>query len=214
MKALFAVRPKDRLRRAGMLAAACIFLASALLLCACGKPNDPEPTPSPAEISGLAIEDGKAVYRDDYVEIRFPEGYFIAVDNTENMGNVYHAYLMFKHESDFSGSQAVYYSMHIESDVYMKMVTDKASVEAQLIKTFEGKGKTVEIVDFNNLTQEGCRGYIIEYKTGADGEGITQIIYCGLTKGSEFVSVTFNCTDESLLPEMREAAKSIRLKTE
>ncbi len=210
MKALFATKP-NFLRRAGALAAACVLLASALLICGCGKSGGPETTPSPAEQTGLRTEDGKAVYRDDYVEIRLSEGYFIAVDNTKNMGSVYHAYLMFKHENDFSGSQVVYYSMHLERDVYIKMVTDKASVVAQLKKTFESKGKTVELVDFENLTQEGCRGYIIEYKTG---DGITQIIYCGLTTDCEFISVTFNCADESRLPEMREAAKSIRLITE
>lgn len=191
------------IRRIGAFAIAILLLVSAALFAGCGKKQNGNTART------VTVENGRTFYQDDYVRIDLPDGYFVAVDNTESMGNAYHAYLMFKQESDFTGSQIVYYSMLMKATVYENMQTSREDVEAQLLKNF--KDRPVEITGFRNITQENCKGYIVEYKTSASGHDITQIIVNAVASSGKFVNFTFNCADDSLLESMRAAADSITL---
>ncbi|MBO4878912.1 MAG: hypothetical protein J5544_01480 [Clostridia bacterium] len=195
------VKPLSARRRASCLLIALLTLLPALFAACRSAPKEPT----------ISEKNGKASFADAYVSCELPSGYFIAVDNTEEMGSAYHAYLMFKKGDDFSGSQIVYYSMHLRGGTYENMVTDRDKIEANLRKSFAASGREVEVVSFKPVTQDKCRGYIIEYKTEANGHPITQIIFNAMSAKSESVTFTFNCTDDSLLPGMREAAESIRL---
>ena len=160
----------------------------------------------------MTTKDGMTVFEDEYARCELPEGYFIAVDSTEEMGTFYHAYLMFKHRSDNTGSQIVYFSSQMKPGAYTYMVLDRESVTAQLLSSYKAKGQTAEIIDFRNVTQPRCRGYVIEYRTNDGKRDITQILFNAVTYSNESVTFMFNCAEESLLPGMRAAAESITLK--
>lgn len=159
-----------------------------------------------------------SIYSDNYIKFHIPEDHFLAVDMTEEMGTAYLAYYVFKGETDFTGSTITYMTMKFDEASFKMAANTEEEVKEYLTNAFGKKGKTVEIIDYKNITQEGCLGYIVEYNLTDDEsdevpEG-TRIMVVSAMKNEQYGVIMFFVSNNADLNDAyREGANSLVLRT-
>lgn len=172
-------------------------ICMALMLTSCGKK-------SPIDKDG--------VYSDGYISITLPAEHFIAVDMSEEMGNHYHKYLVFKGARDFTGSNIIYMSFKVTGNSLETFDAELKTIERSMRAQYASAGKQFEGVSFTKLDTEGCMGYVYEFIVTSGETVIHHIMYSAVrTKKREAVTVFFNCTDEGLLEEYRASCETITI---